>query len=259
MSSSNHDDHLSRITTMWTMVRQAHGENSSEINAAQDRIIERYSGAVYRYLLAVLRDKDAADEVFQEFALRLVRGGFRKADQQRGRFRDYVKVAVLRLVTDYHRKRQRDARRGTDNDELVELAEDAASPDPKSEQAFVASCRDEFLGRAWRGLKAIEEQSGQLLFTILDYRARHPDTPSQQMADELNRTLEPEKPITAAGVRKTLERARLRFADLLLEEVAQSLDEPDGAEVEQELIDLGLHAYCANALSRRQNGTGRGK
>ena len=73
------------------MVHQAHGENTAEIIAAQGHIIDRYSGAVYRYPLAALRDRDAADEVFQEFALRLVKGGFRNSDQRRGRFRDYVK------------------------------------------------------------------------------------------------------------------------------------------------------------------------
>ncbi len=253
MSSNDHDDHLSRITTLWTMVRKAHGENASEINDAQSRIIERYSGAVYRYLLAVLRDQDAADEVFQEFALRLVRGGFRNANQERGRFRDYVKVAVLRLVTDHHRKRQRDAKCGALGDEYRDVPEHNIELDDDSEQAFVASCRDEFLGRAWRALRAGEEQSGQLLFTVLDYRARHPDTTSQQVADALNRRLQPEKPLTAAGIRKTLERARVRFSDLLLDEVAQTLDDSESDAIEQELVDLELHSYCRSALARRSS------
>jgi hypothetical protein len=47
-----------------------------------------YHRAVHRYLLGALRDEDAAEELFQEFALRFVRGDFRWADRGRGRFRD---------------------------------------------------------------------------------------------------------------------------------------------------------------------------
>jgi RNA polymerase sigma-70 factor (ECF subfamily) len=59
------------------------------------------------------------------------------------------------------------------------------------------------------------------------------------------------KPLTAAGVRQLLHRARERFADLLLEEVAQSLAEPSPERLEQELLELGLLEYCRPALQRR--------
>ena len=70
-----HDDdlHLSQIQTAWSMVRQAHGDDTA-VHAAQQSLLDRYGGAVRRYALASLRDEDAADEVSQEFALRFVRG-----------------------------------------------------------------------------------------------------------------------------------------------------------------------------------------
>ena len=46
-------------------------------DAADDRwvtLLQRYQGVVYRYLLGSLRDADAADELFQEFALRCLQG-----------------------------------------------------------------------------------------------------------------------------------------------------------------------------------------
>ena len=58
-------------------------------------------------MLAALKDADAADEVFQEFALRLVRGDFRRADPQRGRFRDFVKTALINMVINYRKKKGR--------------------------------------------------------------------------------------------------------------------------------------------------------
>ena len=58
------------------------------------------------YLGRALGDPEAADEVFQEFALRLLRGDLRRADPERGRFRDLVKTAVFHLIVDHRRRQQ---------------------------------------------------------------------------------------------------------------------------------------------------------
>ncbi len=75
--------------------------------------------------------------------------------------------------------------------------------------------------------------------------------PSAQVAGELGARLG--RPLTAAGVRQTLHRARDRFADLLLDEVVHSLDRPAVTHLEDELIELGLLEYCRPALERRGN------
>ena len=59
------------------------------------------------------------------------------------------------------------------------------------------------------------------------------------------------KPQTAGQVRVTLHRARARFAELLVDEVARSLGSPEPAELVQEIRDLDLLKYCRNALKRR--------
>jgi len=89
---------LSRIATQWTVLRDAHGVAEDEVQAAQTALFERYQRAIYGYLVTSLRSHDAADEVFQEFALKFLRGGFRRADPSRGRFRDYLKTALIRMM-----------------------------------------------------------------------------------------------------------------------------------------------------------------
>jgi hypothetical protein len=69
------------------------------------------------------------------------------------------------------------------------------------------------------------------------------------MAERLSPVLG--KPVTAAAVRQTLHRARERFADALLDEIAQALDDPSAEALEAELIDLSLHDHCRPALDRR--------
>jgi hypothetical protein len=68
------------------------------------------------------------------------------------------------------------------------------------------------------------------------------------MAEQLSARLG--KPVSAAWVRKTLERARHKYADLLLHEVAQTLDNPTLEALEEELVDVGLLTYCRPALGR---------
>ena len=79
------DLHLSRIQTLWSMVHRAHGDHTA-VQSAQQTLLDRYGGAVRRYALAALRDEDAADEVFQEFALKFVRRGFGQCRSGAGRF-----------------------------------------------------------------------------------------------------------------------------------------------------------------------------
>ena len=52
------------------------GTNDDDAAIAVAILVERYQSAVYRYLLAAVRDRTRPTELFQEFALRLARGGF---------------------------------------------------------------------------------------------------------------------------------------------------------------------------------------
>src|SRR5437016_12000302 len=149
MDQAELNQRLSKISTLWTMVLQAHGGPNAAGTDAQQALLERYSGAAYRYVLGAVRDADVADELAQEFALRIVRGDFRRADPGRGRFRDYLKTALIHLVTD-HQNERRPAPRRLSPDEP-----EPATPVPESlnsEHDFVQSWREELLDRTWQAL-----------------------------------------------------------------------------------------------------------
>src|SRR5262245_54219691 len=107
MSDEPINERLSKISTAWTLMQQAHGDQTAAAAAAQEQIALRYGKAVQRYLQAALRDPAAAADLTQEFNLALVRGTFRLADPERGRFRDYVKGALFHLVSGYRRKQSK--------------------------------------------------------------------------------------------------------------------------------------------------------
>lgn len=237
------EGHLSQLTTLWSVVRQAHQGGDGDRTEAQKQLLDRYGGAVYRYLLGAVRDQQAADDVYQEFALRFVRGDFHRADPEHGRFRDYLKTSLFHLVGHY-RKQQRH--------QPVPLPDEVAGPEAEAgmeaDREFIHSWRSELLARAWQALAVVEGESGQPFYTVLRYRLDHPDLPSHEMAAELSARLG--KPLTAAGVRQTLHRARERFAALLLDDVAQSLTDPSPERLAEELTVLNLLNYCRPALQR---------
>jgi RNA polymerase sigma-70 factor (ECF subfamily) len=237
---------LNEISTYWSMLQDANRLTIDVARQAQRRLLERYGGAVRRYLLGALRDPDAAEELFQEFALLLVHGDLRGADRQRGRFRDFVKGVLFHLIARHHRQRKR-----RPHSLPPDHPEPAVEPEelPDQEDAFRASWRAELLARSWAALEAQEKETGQPFYTVLRYRADNPAAPSAKMAEDLGARLG--RPLTAAGVRKTLERARDRFAELLLDEIVHTLGAPTAEQLEEELIELNLLEHCRDALGRR--------
>ena len=243
------DEHLSRIDTLWSMVRKANSLTDSKATDAQELLLARYGGAIKRYLCACLRDRDAADEVFQEFALRFVRGDFRNADPSRGRFRSFVKTVVYRLMIDYRRRAGKASRAGA-------LAFDPeARPDSdgalsNADELFLSSWRDDLLSRTWRELQENEQRTGQPFHTVLRLRVDRPELRSPELATLLQEQLN--KPISPENVRVLVHRARERFAELLLDAVSESLDNPSTDAIEEELIDLRLLDYCRDTLAKRR-------
>jgi RNA polymerase sigma-70 factor (ECF subfamily) len=230
-------ERLSRIETHWTAVLRAHGQSQTGAKSARDNQLLRYSGAVYRYLLGAVRDPDVAADLCQEFAVRFLRGDFHRASPERGRFRDYVKTALVNLANDHHRKRQAGPQ---------PLAIDAAAPEFPSEDDFLTGWRQSVLDATW---KALQEEN-PTFHAVLLLRIENPDMPSPEVAARV--TERRGKPMTGDNVRKSLQRAHSKFAELMLDQVAASLHEPTIEELEDELQALDLLRYCRSTLDRRR-------
>ena len=246
--------HLSQISTMWTVLRQAHATDPSVSGEAQLELLKRYAVPIYRYLLGSVRDPDLADELYQEFALRFVRGDFHRANPQRGRFRDFLKTVLANLIVDHHRKRKRVAA-SLSSDVPEREVEDA--PGAEDDARFLSLWRGELLAKSWERLAILEQTQGQWLYTVLKYRSDHPDLRSQDIAQQLEQQIG--RPLTPEWVRKRLHLAREKFSDFLLDEVAHSLRSPSVDDLENELLELDLLEHCRPALNRwsARNGTSR--
>jgi hypothetical protein len=177
--------------------------------------------------------------------LRFVRGDFNRADPGRGRFRDFLRTVLYHLVVDYHRVRRAQPAPLPADSAHQPVAPEAASLD----REFLDQWRRELLARSWEALGADQQRGKRPYYTVLRWRADHADATAAELATQLSQ--QEGRSVTEAGARQLLRRARVRFADLLRDEVARSMGGATPQQVEEELRDLGLQAYCPPPASQK--------
>jgi RNA polymerase sigma-70 factor (ECF subfamily) len=242
MMQSLPDGRFDNLNTLWTLVRRAHGELPDVAAEARHELLHRYRGAAYRYLLAIVRDPDTAEELSQEFALKFLRGDFRHAQPERGRFRDYLRSSLAHLIRRHHHRAARQPESLVTDPATLEtepVGEDAA---------FLHAWREALLVHTWTELERTEQQTGAPVYTVLRFRVDHPELSSTELAEQLTPRLG--KALTTVAVRQALHRAREKFATLLVEAVLQSLDQPTHEQLLDELAELNLLSYCRSVVDR---------
>jgi len=222
---------LDHISTQWSAVHDV------------EHFLVRYSAAVRHYLEALLGKDGDADDVGQEFFLKVVANGFVRASPDRGRFRDYLKTAVRNAALTHLRKQQRQP----DLMDVAVLQDTVASADPDAERRWPADWRTCLLNRAWRALEVHQQRSpGNLFWTVLRLSVDHADEDSTALAARAAEIAG--RPLRADAFRQQLRGARLLFAELLVKEVAQTLESPTSVDVEGELAETGLSLHVVPFL-----------
>ncbi|MCA9069092.1 MAG: sigma-70 family RNA polymerase sigma factor [Planctomycetaceae bacterium] len=248
MTSHQPESRISRISTLWTMLLDAHDEDLRKKYAAQTRFFERYQRAIEKYLLAVLRDANLAEEVFSKFAEDFLKGSFHKANPDRGQFRHYLKRSLVNAARNCLKK----SRTTSAN---VPLDENRAVQEDELSTRFEWAWKTELLNKAWEALKEKDEQTGRNYFTILQVASDHSELPGRELLELTIQTLDEKgllkKQEYAAGTwRKDLSRARLEYAGMLVQEIGRSIDNESLDAIEEEAAACGLLSYCKPVIAR---------
>ena len=187
---------LDAISTRWTLLRQAGCVGGTSTAAARDALVLRYVPAIRRYVGAIVRNEQDADDLAQDVVVRLLAGDFAGADPERGRFRDFLKTAIRNMVRNHwgRQKRRRSARF-----DLSQVAADAADDE------WLGHWRHNVLDAVWKALEKCEqEQPDSAAHTVLRLRTEYPDESSPQLAARLSAKLG--KPIRPDATRQKLHR-----------------------------------------------------
>ena len=236
---------LSLISTRWNLVFEAHGPPGDAAADSQRALLLRYCEATYRYFLKAVRDADTAMDLSQELAVRFMRGDFKRATPERGRFRDFLRTVLYHVLVDYYRKRNAQPQQLPSASRYQPQALPEAA---ELDRDFISQWRQELLNRAWESLRTAEPDGESVQYQVLRWRADHPKEPAASLAAELS--AKQDKTVTDESVRQTLHRARIKFAQLLVEEVRQSLVQAERQQIEEELAELGLLSYCQPVLAK---------
>ncbi|MBC7816490.1 MAG: sigma-70 family RNA polymerase sigma factor [Planctomycetaceae bacterium] len=219
---------LEQISTCWPTIS----------NPVQ--FVMRYARAIQKYVGALVRDPHDAEEVAQDFLVKVFDKGFCPENLSRGRFRDYLKAAVRYVAISHLRKR-----RPAEVDEQVFAS--LAQPEASADKEWATEWRDCLLERVWQTLELNQQQIPENLFySVLRLVTDDPKADSETQAGRLAQQLG--RPYRADAFRQQLRRARRQFAKLLVDEVRQTLHNPDDEVVEQELIDLDLMPFVREFL-----------
>lgn len=217
---------LNRISTQWSTVHDpAH-------------FLIRYAESVRNYLGALLKNAQEADDVAQEFFLNVVARGFVRADADRGRFRDYLKIAVQHAALSHLRHKRRQP--GAIDAGVMQFV--AAAPESEADSEWLSNWRQCLLDRVWRALERHEHAAPDSLYhTVLRCSVDHAAEESAKLAERVSQQIG--RPVRADAFRKQLSRARRLFAELLVREVAVTLENATPELVEDELRETGLFPY----------------
>ncbi|MCA9105835.1 MAG: sigma factor [Pirellulaceae bacterium] len=233
---------LDHIETRWSLLRRSSGAVSGDVAMARQTLVLRYASAIRGYCRAILGSDADADEMSQDVVVRLLQGDFAGADPQRGRFRDLLRTAIRNMARNrWSRENRRTGASALDDDRFADPEAEAVD-DP-----WLPQWRATLLENTWEELRRYQEsQPNSCFHTVLRSRTDFPEATSEQLAAKVSEQLGRE--VNAASVRQNLRRSRVKYCELLVEEVADGLDHPTRDRVQEELIALDLWSSVKDML-----------
>ena len=227
------------LTTHWSMVVSAGRKGSAEAGRALAVLCENYWFPLYAFVRRAGHTADNAQDLTQEFFLRLLaRNSLAAADPQRGRLRSFLLGAMKHFLANQQRRRatqKRGGRRamlsldfnaGENRYNLLEPV-DNLTPERLYQRRWALALLDLVLGR----LREESLAAGKLpLFDHLkQFLAGSAEkAPYLEVANELA--------VSEGAVKVAVHRLRRRYRQLLKEEIARTIVEPE--TLEDELREL---------------------
>jgi RNA polymerase sigma-70 factor (ECF subfamily) len=230
-------------TTRWTLVVAASDPGRREARTALTSLCENYWYPLYAYLRRRGYPADQAQDLTQEFLIRVLEGRYLdRADQEKGRFRAFLLTSLKFFVADEEDRRRAHKRGGG---MLVSL-EFSSGEERYQREAVHDETPERIFERRW-ALSMLDRVVEKLRTEfILHGRPEHfeqlkvfllgqSDAPYAALARDMN--------TSEGAVKVAIHRLRKRYRELFRQEIADTVADP--AEVESEL------RFLATVLSKK--------
>ena len=221
-----------KLSSSVNLVRSSHSWTEADSAAG---FVLRYLTAMRRQLTEIMGSTREADESLRLLLAHLVTAGF--GDNKRGRLRDFL----VRGVRSSAKARVAEL----PEDKRPELNLDEIKLDSKT---WLQCWRDCLLERAWRSLERHEHADPQsIAYTVLKTATDNPKSSPAELIGMVQKRLGKYAPpkeligsLDATTLSEKLSEARALFAQLIADEVVETLQSPDPDAVKQEITSLGL-------------------
>lgn len=87
-------------------------------NQAFDMLLQRYQGKVYSYILHIVKNKDVADDIFQETFVKIIMTLRQGRYTDTGKFAAWLNRIAHNLIIDYYRQEKSENSVSIDNDDV---------------------------------------------------------------------------------------------------------------------------------------------
>ena len=226
------------VTTHWSVVLAAGGPLSHEQSQALEALCRTYWYPLYAYIRRAGHGSEDAQDLTQSFLSQLLaKGGLSMADPQRGRFRTFLLTALKHYLVDEHRRATALKRGGgsvfqpleaDDGEERYQFEPvDLASPDVLYDRSWAKAVLAQALSRLREEYASSKHGPGFEALKDYVWGER-----SGLSCAELGREIG----MSEEAAKKAVQRMRQRFAQLLREQIAETVNTP--AELEDEIRHL---------------------
>jgi RNA polymerase sigma-70 factor (ECF subfamily) len=225
-------------TTRWSLVLEAGRRSSPEVRQAMETLCRIYWYPLYAYLRRTGRQPAEAQDLTQEFFLRLVEKDYlRTADPERGRFRSFLLMMFKRFLAN-ERERQGAQKRGGDcrtfsfdfaagEERFCREPADDWTPERAYERRWALALLDRVLARLQE--ESAAKGRGELFQALKFVLTGEADAAEySEIAQRLG--------VTEGAVKVAAHRLRKRYRDLLREEIAHTVQRPE--DIDDELVHL---------------------
>jgi|JI6StandDraft_1071083.scaffolds.fasta_scaffold10213_2 DNA-directed RNA polymerase specialized sigma24 family protein len=223
-------------TTRWTLLAEATLNGDPAGQAALTRMCEAYRRPIEEYLGCRGCKPQEIDDLVQDFFLRWLKSrAWKRADKDRGRFRNFVMGGVMHVLAKHHHRGQAQKRGGgmeTDSlDAMKEAGLEPPGPEPEDIMEFDRRWAVSLVENSLAAVAEEEQKRGKAAeFAVLRYFLPG--------AEEM---ISLEEAVIRLGtslnaVKVAVYRLRVRFRERLRAEVAQTVSAPH--EIEEELLYL---------------------
>ncbi len=221
MSNDSSSDSNSRSSV--NLVRSSHTWTEADSAAG---FVLRYLPPMRAQLIAVLGSKSEADEALKLLLAHLVQAGF--GDHKQGRLRDFL----VRSIRSCAKKRLEDLPK----EQCEHINLDGLTLQSKQ---WILLWRDCLLERAWRALERYEHSHPESpVYAVLNSatadKAATPEVLAERIREQYGVEIRPDQ------VQSILPSARAMFAQLIADEVVETLQSPTRDDVKEEIQILGM-------------------